>query len=392
MYRHLSLVTKSVVEALQQGPSTRQHDPAVHDVRGQLGRGAVECLLDRVDDRLDRFLDRHPNFFTRQDDGLRKARDKVASADLRLDLLVERERRSDLQLDLLGGLRADHQLVLALHVVRDRLVDLVATDANRLRDDDAAQGDDRNLGGAATDVDDHVPAWLADRKPGADRSGHRLLDKVCLTRAGRETGLFHRALLDPGDARGDAYDYARMCPAVLMDLLDEVTEHLLGHVEVCDHAVLERADRLDGARRAAEHPLRLDTHGVKLGRARVDRDDAALGPHDSAPAHVNQRVRCSKVDGHVTTAEAGEIREETHLQERRRLEKPAEGPAHAFSSAVPGFQPGSADYSQRPKATLAAVFEQSNEFRHRQTDHIPEIAVDSLDQRRPSPLDRVTTS
>ena len=37
-----------------------------------------------------------------------------------------------------------------------------------------------------------------------------------------------------------------------MDLLDEVTEHLLGHVEVGDDAVLEQADRGDCPRRPAD--------------------------------------------------------------------------------------------------------------------------------------------
>src|ERR1700693_102102 len=46
--------------------------------------------------------------------------------------------------------------------------------------------------------------------------------------------------------------------AVLVDLLDEVPEHLLGDVEVGDDAVLQGPDRLDRARRAAEHPLGLD--------------------------------------------------------------------------------------------------------------------------------------
>ena len=44
---------------------------------------------------------------------------------------------ADLELDLLGGLLADQELVLALDVVDDRLVHLVAADAQRLRDDDA---------------------------------------------------------------------------------------------------------------------------------------------------------------------------------------------------------------------------------------------------------------
>ena len=40
------------------------------------------------------------------------------------------------------------------------------------------QRDDRDLGRAAADVDDHVPSRLGDGEPGPDRGGHRLLDQV----------------------------------------------------------------------------------------------------------------------------------------------------------------------------------------------------------------------
>src|SRR3954462_15535815 len=41
-----------------------------------------------------------------------------------------------------------------------------------------------------------------------------------------QAGLLDRALLDPGDAARDADDDARVRPAVLVHLLDEVPEHL----------------------------------------------------------------------------------------------------------------------------------------------------------------------
>ena len=198
------------------------------------------------------------------------------------------------------------ELVLALDVVDDRLVHLVAADAQRLRDDDAAERDDGDLGRAAADVDDHVPGRLGDRQPGADRGGHRLLDQVRLARAGRERRLLDGALLDARDAGRNADDDARVREAVLVHLLDEVPEHLLGDVEVGDDAVLERADRGDRAGRAAEHPLRLDADRVHLAGALVDRDDRRLGEDDAAAAHVDERVGGAEVDGHVAAAEAGQ--------------------------------------------------------------------------------------
>src|SRR3954451_17566638 len=95
--------------------------------------------------------------------------------------------------------------------------------------------------------------------------------------AGGQAGLLDGPLLHPGHARGHADHDARVRPAVLVHLLDEVAQHLLGDVEVGDHAVLERADRGDRPRRAAEHPLGLDADGVDLAGARVDRDHRRLG-------------------------------------------------------------------------------------------------------------------
>src|SRR3712207_8440745 len=56
----------------------------------------------------------------------------VAPADLGLHLLLHGVGRADLELDLLRRLLADEQLVLALGVVDDRLVELVAADADGL--------------------------------------------------------------------------------------------------------------------------------------------------------------------------------------------------------------------------------------------------------------------
>ena len=155
-------------------------------------------------------------------------------------------------------------------------------------------------------------------RPGPDRRRHRLLDQVGLAGARRQAGLLDGALLDAGDAGGHADHDARMRPAVLVHLLDEVAQHLLGHVEVGDHAVLQRPDGLDRARGAAEHALGLDADGVDLAGARVDRDDRRLAQHDAAAAHVDERVGRAEVDRHVAATEAGEVAEEAHARGRER--------------------------------------------------------------------------
>jgi len=99
---------------------------------------------------------------------------------------------------------------------------------------------------------------------------------------------------------------------VLVHLLDEVAEHLLGDVEVGNDSVLERSDGGDRPRRPTEHSLRLDADCVHLARPLVDRDHGRLGEDDAPAANVDERVRGPEVDGHVAATEAGEGLEERH--------------------------------------------------------------------------------
>ena len=261
-------------------------------------------------------VERAPDLLGAEDDRLRQAGEHVAAPDLGLHLLLQVEGGADLELDLLGRLLPDQELVLGLDVADDRLVHLVAAHAEALRDDDPAEADHGDLRGAAADVDDHVSGRLGNRQACADRGGHRLLDQVRLARAGGERRLLDRALLDPGHSRRDADDDARVGEPVLVHFLDEVAQHLLRDVEVGDHAVLERPDRRDRPGGAAEHALGLDADGVYLARALVDRDHARLREHDAATAHVDERVRGSEVHGHVAAAEPVEVTKETHRPAR----------------------------------------------------------------------------
>ena len=78
------------------------------------------------------------------------------------------------------------------------------------------------------------------RAPGAQ---HRLADGALLDRRG--------AVRDADDDLGLGEGRAAV------HLADEVLDHLLGDVEIGDHTLAHRADRLDGARRAAQHQLGL---------------------------------------------------------------------------------------------------------------------------------------
>ena len=184
----------------------------------------------------------------------------------------------------------------------DGLVELVASRADGLGDDDAAHGDDGDLGGAAADVDDHGAGRVLDGQVGADGGRHGLLDEVGLAGAGLDGGLEDGALLDRGDAGGHAHDDAgARAPRVvaLAGLLDEVAEHDLGDVEVGDDAVLERALGNDRARRAADHALGVGSDGQDAALALVDGDDGGLVDDDALAAHGDERVGGTEVNCQV---------------------------------------------------------------------------------------------
>src|SRR5436190_420459 len=78
-----------------------EHDPALRDVGGELGRRLLERLLDRLDDRLERLLEHHADLMAGQQQVLGQPADEVAPAHLGLQLLRQGDRRAELELQLL---------------------------------------------------------------------------------------------------------------------------------------------------------------------------------------------------------------------------------------------------------------------------------------------------
>ena len=103
---------------------------------------------------------------------------------------------ADLLLDELGRGVAHQHAVVAADVIDDGIVKTVATHTGRALVDNAAQGDDAHLGGAAADVDHHGAAGLAHGQAGTDSGGHRLLDQIDLAGAGTQGGFADGAALD----------------------------------------------------------------------------------------------------------------------------------------------------------------------------------------------------
>ena len=147
--------------------------------------------------------------------------------------------------------------MLAAHILDDGLVELVARDLDGGRFDNAGERDDRDIGRTAADVDDHVALGLGDVDARTDGGGDRLFNEVDAARAGLNARVDDRALLDLGDAGGDADDNARLEELEAHDLMQEFLDHALGDLVVGDHALAQGTDGDDVARRAAQHGLRV---------------------------------------------------------------------------------------------------------------------------------------
>ncbi len=121
-----------------------------------------------------------------------------------------------------------------------------------------------------------------------------------------------------------------------MHLADEMLDHFLRHLEIRNHAVAHRADRLDIAGGAPQHHLGVVADGTNLFlSSAIDRgDDRRLVENDAAPLDVHQGVRGAEVDRHIARQCAEKTAEHVNLPflffpmalRPRRFQAPAQSP------------------------------------------------------------------
>ena len=87
----------------------------------------------------------------------------------------------------------------------------------------------------------------------------------------------------------------------MVNFMDKMPDHFLGNFEIGDNAVSQGANGFDIAGGPAQHHFCFITNGQNLLLALVmkDRHNRWLIQYDTAALHINQRVRGSKVDGHI---------------------------------------------------------------------------------------------
>src|SRR5689334_9481958 len=296
VHREARLEPEALVELFQERPAAGKHDAAVKNVGRQFGRCPLEREFHRVDDLLDRLVERLADFHGARLGRLRNAVHEIAALHLDRDLLFERHRGAHFALDGFGRPLADEDVVVLLEELDDRVVHLVARDADRLLVDDAREGDDGDLGRAAADVDDHVAGGSVDVESDADGGRHRFGDEMHFLRPGVFGGVAHRALLDLRHAARHADDDPAAWEPVGVNLLDELPQHPFRDLEIGDDAVAHRPDRPDVAMRAPEHLTSLVADRDDPFRIAVEGHDGGLVEDDPLALHMDQRVRGSEVD------------------------------------------------------------------------------------------------
>jgi hypothetical protein len=204
----------------------------------------------------------------------------------------------------LGRGFANQKVVVTPDVGADCFVHLVAADPDRGGVGKTAKRQYRDFGRAAADVDDHGSDWLGDRHVGADRGGHWLLDEIDRARAGIGSGVADCAAFDRSRSGRNADHDFREAPGAhlaAMHLVNEVLDHLLGDVDVGDHAITQRADGLDLVGRLAHHQLGVLADGFHPLDAiyGLNCDDRRLIEDDAPAADVDEGVGRPEVDRHV---------------------------------------------------------------------------------------------
>ena len=77
-----------------------------------------------------------------------------------------------------------------------------------------------------------------------------------------------------------------------MHLINEVLQHLLSYLEVCDNAVLQWPDGGDITWRSPQHALSVGTHSCNsfLTIVRANRNHRRLIQNDALFAHIDQCI------------------------------------------------------------------------------------------------------
>src|SRR3989344_552908 len=314
--RELRDNTRTAVDELGHLPEQRrtagEDDAVVNDIGGELGRRILQHLAYRLRHLAELSPHRLHELVGRELHRAREPAHQIAPLDGEREFFIERYGGADLNLQLLGALVADGEIVLFFDVVNDCPVQPVARALHARRGDDAAERYHRDIYRSSSDVRDHASNRLLDRDARADGGEYRLLYYICILRARLHCRFNDCALLGRGHAGGNRDKHRRLKGVMTECLLHKIAEHRFGNAIVRDDAILHRTVRDDVVGGPADHRLRFRTDSEYLVAAVLAvrlayRDDRRLIDDDPLPGHEDEDV-----GGPEVYAELG--REETHIK------------------------------------------------------------------------------
>ncbi len=183
------------------------------------------------------------------------------------------------------------------------LVELVAADPDTFSVDYPGQGDDRHLSGASADVNDHIARGLGDGQPGTNGRSHRFFDQVDLTGASRFGRFLDRSLFHLGYAGRNTDDDSRPHQGLaVMDLLDKISQHLFGDVEVGNDTIFHRPNGNNAAGGPAKHFFSFHANRQNLSLAHMVllyRHHRWLANDDTFSLQIDQSVGGTEVNSQI---------------------------------------------------------------------------------------------
>ena len=120
--------------------------------------------------------------------------------------------------------------MLGAHVVGNVVGKNITGNFNRLVADNSAQGKNRNLGGSATDVNNHVPFGLKHINAYTDCSSHGLVNEVDLFGVGVLCRVAYGALFDFGNSAWNANHHPQRRSEPLVFKCRNAFNHFANHV------------------------------------------------------------------------------------------------------------------------------------------------------------------
>ena len=303
MNGHACFGCDEFIQTAQQCAAACESDAVFHNVSSQFGRSCFQSLFDGFDDGRYGFAQCFANVYGIDFNGLRQTGKQVTTTDFHFFFLFQRVSGTDGDFDFFRGSVTDSQVKFTFDVVDNGAVQSITGYTQGCAGNDAAQGNDCHFAGTAADVNDHAAGRFRNGQTCADGCSHGFFDEVSvfIFGAGSDGCFQYSSFFYFCYARGYADNDAglRAKHGTDISLIDEVTQHCLCYVEVCDHAVFHGTDGNDVAGCTSDHFFCFVAHSQHFFCLYVDGYNGRLIDDDAFFTHINQCIGGTQVDTHI---------------------------------------------------------------------------------------------